>query len=99
MRQEVCVNLSTANKARKQIDVLPVFGWTKTMFAFCNMEHTPFTASSVCDGVSVRASNQTEENAQRSACIQDFYKVIAGYEEADPGLEFEELSRVQAIAP
>lgn len=48
--------------------------------------------------VSVRAPNKTGEDARRAAYIQDFYQVIAGYEESDLAIEFEELPRMNAKA-
>jgi hypothetical protein len=49
--------------------------------------------------VSIRAPNKTGEVARRAAYIEDFYQVIAGYEESGLGIEFEKLPRIEVEAP
>lgn len=49
--------------------------------------------------VSVRSPNKTGEDARRAAYIKDFYQVIAGYEESDLGIEFEEVPGSETKGP
>lgn len=49
--------------------------------------------------VSIRDPNKTGEDARRAAYIKEFYQVIAGYEESDLVIEFEELPRGNAEGP
>ena len=46
--------------------------------------------------IEVRAPNKTGEDARRAAYMEDFYQVIAGYEQSKLGIEFEELPRANA---